>query len=167
MKFKELEKIKNEFKQNGNDNTKLTFQCFGDGMATYHLILDDGSFHEICVINDTTFFPAMTIYELLEKQPTYVSHRFFTLKIREHLCENLSIFKLADYLEELNDSMEKTIDFLTLATKSGLDTLRKKGLTELEALAIARKKPSPEVLKNFDDFFKKIQDDLSKGDSKK
>jgi len=87
-------------------NTKLKFKCYDSGMAAYHLEIDkEEEFFEFNICNDNiTFYPEMTILELLEKKATYISFRYFTLTSEgTHDCENIANYCLdIDKIAEQN-----------------------------------------------------------------
>jgi hypothetical protein len=102
-----LKKIINEFEYNGLLKEKLIFECYSaddDKMACYCYYLEDGSFHEIRIINENIcYFREMTIKQLFAKKPFYVNHRFFTkldpIAEQEFQCENLITFRIVDTKE--------------------------------------------------------------------
>jgi hypothetical protein len=75
--FQEINEILKEFELCKLSDVKLEFAVFDDGAATYELKEEDCT-HEVTIINENiSFFPKMTIKELLEKTPFYVWHRVF------------------------------------------------------------------------------------------
>ena len=97
-----LKKIINEFEQNGLLKENLIFESYAandDKIANYCYYLKDGSFHELNVINNNIcYFKEMTITELLDNNPFYVNHRFFTkldpISEDEFQCEDLVTFSI-------------------------------------------------------------------------
>ena len=75
--FEEINEILKEFELCKLSDTKLQFAVFNDGAATYELKQED-CMHEVTIINeDMSFFPKMSIKELLQKTPFYIWHRVF------------------------------------------------------------------------------------------
>ena len=104
IKYKQIDKILEEFEVDGIFHTKLKFSVSHDSEFTYTHYLKDGSFHEISIINeDMSFFSEMTISELLEETPFYVNHRFFMkldpIAKEEYLCDDLFTFRIVDQPE--------------------------------------------------------------------
>ncbi|MBU0941730.1 MAG: hypothetical protein KKD36_09900 [Bacteroidetes bacterium] len=106
MNYKEIEEIKKEFYLINSLQKKCFFECFMDKIFTYYLYEDNGSFHEISIINEhATFMKEERIIDLLELKGTfYLSHRYFAKLDKlapipfELICQKE--FKLGDYLDD-------------------------------------------------------------------
>ena len=85
-----MEIIINEFKKRNLYNDFAEFQCFDDGMATYHIYGRSGDFHELNIINsDVTFFRNEKVSELLNFEDRfYMSYRMFNA-FQEQIGETL------------------------------------------------------------------------------
>jgi len=79
MKNTIIEEIKKEFYLIDALQKEGELEVFSDGIATYHLYEEDGSFHELCIINENaSFFKKMKVIELLNLENTfYLSHKVF------------------------------------------------------------------------------------------
>lgn len=79
MKHKIIEEIKKEFFLIDALQKEAQFECYSDGVATYHLYDECGGFHELCIINENvTFFNKEKVCELLDFENSfYISHRYF------------------------------------------------------------------------------------------
>ena len=81
MKNKQIEEIKKELFYQDALQKQAQFACYSDGIATYHIYDEDedGSFHELCIINEhVTFFNKEKACDLLDfKNSFYISHRYF------------------------------------------------------------------------------------------
>lgn len=73
-----IEEIKKEFYLIDALHSKAKFRCFADGIMCFQL-KDEGTLHEINIINDDAiFFNKMKIVELLKLQNTfYLSHSIY------------------------------------------------------------------------------------------
>ena len=85
-------------------NNKLKFKCYTEGIAVYHLEIDnEEEFFELNICNNNiTYYPEMTILELLEKEPTYISFRHFSINSKTtHDCEDI-----IEYCLDIDDKAE-------------------------------------------------------------
>jgi hypothetical protein len=110
MNYKEIEQIKKEMFLNGNLQKEASFECYSDGIFTYHIYDNDDvndSFWEICIINESAdFFDKEKVCDLLDLDNTaFLRVRYFGKldKIvggHELFKESVVTFRLSDYIED-------------------------------------------------------------------
>lgn len=105
MNYTEIEEIKKEFYLLGSLHKTAVLECVIDNIFTYHLYDEDGSFHEISIINEhATFMKEEKIVDLLDMKNTfYLSHRYF-VKLDKRSKEPFELmstkqFRKVDYLD--------------------------------------------------------------------
>ena len=105
MNYKEIEEIKKEFYLINSLQKKAVFECYSDSTFTYHLYEENGSFHEISIINeDAVFMKEEKIVDLLDLRNTfYLSHRYYAkldkMAKDSHELISTKYFRKIDYSE--------------------------------------------------------------------